>query len=129
MIGPAADDDMVALVYICAYQGDRLVGFVKLAWDGGIHTFLLEPTVHPQWQRRGLGRQLVEQAVEKVRQRGMEWVHVDYDPELRHFYDRCGFQPTEAGLIPLTNQDMSRLLIKRVTPSEPQPNPSVEKWS
>ncbi|HEY8743053.1 MAG TPA: GNAT family N-acetyltransferase, partial [Chloroflexota bacterium] len=60
-----------SLVYLCAYQGDRLVGFVKLAWDGGIHAFLLDPTVHPQWQRRGIGRQLVEQVVEVARQRGM----------------------------------------------------------
>jgi GNAT superfamily N-acetyltransferase len=50
-------------------------------------------------QRRGIGRRLVERAVDVARERGMEWVHVDYDPELHHFYERCGFQPTPAGLI------------------------------
>jgi GNAT superfamily N-acetyltransferase len=90
-----------ALVYACAYRGDELVGFVRLAWDGSIHTFLLEPTVRPDLRRRGIGRTLVERVVTVARERGMEWVHVDYDPDLRDFYRACGFQPTEAGLIHL----------------------------
>jgi GNAT superfamily N-acetyltransferase len=91
----------LSLTYVCAYQGDRLVGFVRLAWDGGIHAFLLEPTVHPDLRRRGIGRRLVAEAVDVARQRGMHWVHVDFDPDLRPFYDACGFRSTEAGLIRL----------------------------
>jgi hypothetical protein len=26
-----------ALFYVCAFEGDRIVGFVKVVWDGGIH--------------------------------------------------------------------------------------------
>jgi hypothetical protein len=32
----------------------RLIGFVDVAWDGGDHTFLLDPTVAPRRRRRGL---------------------------------------------------------------------------
>lgn len=46
-----------SLAYICAFQGDWLVGFVNLAWDGGIHAFLLDTTVHPDVRRRGIGQQ------------------------------------------------------------------------
>ena len=42
-----------SLVYVCAYLCDRLVGFVNVAWDGGSHAFLLDPTVHPEFQRQG----------------------------------------------------------------------------
>ena len=90
-----------ALAYVCAYSGDELIGFVRLAWDGGIHAFLLEPTVRPEFRRRGIGKTLVERVVEVARDRGIEWVHVDYDPELRAFYDACGFTPSDAGLIHL----------------------------
>ena len=90
-----------ALAYVCAYDSDSLIGFVRLAWDGGIHTFLLEPTVHPDYRRRGIGRSLVQQAVEVARERKMDWVHVDYEPHLGEFYRGCGFIPTEAGLIRL----------------------------
>ena len=30
-----------SLLYVCAYSDDRLIGFVNLAWDGGVHAFLL----------------------------------------------------------------------------------------
>jgi GNAT superfamily N-acetyltransferase len=82
------------------YLGDELIGFVRLAWDGG-HAFLLEPTVRPDLRRRGIGRALVERAVAVARERGLEWVHVDYEPHLREFYRACGFTPTDAGLIRL----------------------------
>ena len=90
-----------ALAYIGAYAGDELIGFVRLAWDGGIHAFLLEPTVLPDFRRRGIGRALVERAVAAARERGLEWVHVDHEPHLRDFYQACGFTPTNAGLINL----------------------------
>jgi GNAT superfamily N-acetyltransferase len=90
-----------SLVFVGAYMGEELIGFVRLAWDGGIHAFLLEPTVRPDLRRRGIGRSLVERAVAVARERGMEWVHVDYEPHLREFYRACGFTPTDAGLIRL----------------------------
>jgi len=90
-----------SLAYVCAYAGDALIGFVNLAWDGGIHAFLLDTTVHPVWQRRGIGGQLVQQATAVARERGIHWLHVDYEPHLDAFYRRYEFQPTLAGLIRL----------------------------
>ncbi len=89
-----------SLVYVCAYRG-RLVGFVNVAWDGGVHGFLLDTTVHPDLRRRGIGRHLVLLAAEEARQRGVEWLHVDFEPRLRRFYEGCGFRPSEAGLLRL----------------------------
>ena len=77
-----------------------LVGFVNVAWDGGDHAFLLDPKTRGSFQRQGIGRQLVSLAAEHVEAAGCEWLHVDFDPELRPFYlDACGFTPTEGGLI------------------------------
>jgi GNAT superfamily N-acetyltransferase len=94
-----------SLLYACAYAGERLIGFVNLAWDGGIHAFLLDTTVHPDYQRRGIATMLVTTAVEAARERGIEWVHVDYEPHLHAFYERCGFRPTTAGLLNLRRAD------------------------
>ena len=90
-----------ALVVVTACHQERLIGFVRLAWDGGIHAFLLEPTVHPDFRRRGIGRALVERAVAQARECGMHYVHVDYEPYLHPFYEACGFRSTPAGLIRL----------------------------
>ena len=68
------------LAHVGAYDGGRLVGFVKLAWDGGDHAFVLDTTVHPDHQRRGIGRRLVERAAEIARRSDVEWLHVDYEP-------------------------------------------------
>lgn len=90
-----------SLVYVCAYRGRALAGFVNVAWDGGVHAFILDTTVHPNLRRRGIGRQLVRRAAREARDRGAEWLHVDYEPRLRGFYRQCGFRFTEAGLMRL----------------------------
>jgi GNAT superfamily N-acetyltransferase len=89
----------LSLSYICAYRGDRLVGFVNIAWNGREHAFLLDPTVHPDFRRRGIGTRLVEKAVAVARERGVEWLHVDYVAALEPFYRRCGFRSTSAGVM------------------------------
>jgi GNAT superfamily N-acetyltransferase len=90
-----------SLAYVCAYLHETLVGYVNLAWDGGIHAFLLDTTVHGAHQRQGIGRRLVYLAAEEARNRGVNWLHVDYEPHLEPFYRACGFAPTLAGLIRL----------------------------
>jgi ribosomal protein S18 acetylase RimI-like enzyme len=90
-----------SLTYICAYQGDRLVGFVNVAWDGGIHAFILDTTVHPDVQRRGIGQQLIRHAAQAAQQHGIAWLHVDYEEHLDGFYRNCGFIHTYAGLMRL----------------------------
>jgi len=90
-----------SLTYVCAFADNMLVGFVNVAWDGGVHGFLLDPTVHPRWQRQGIGRQLVQHAAATAQSHGLHWLHVDYEPHLDSFYRGCGFQPTLAGLIQL----------------------------
>ena len=92
------------LAYLCAYEGERLVGFVNLAWDGGIHAFLLDITVHPDVQHRGIGQQLVREAVTAAQTRGISWLHVDYEPQLEAFYRGCGFKFTNAGLMRLDGE-------------------------
>jgi GNAT superfamily N-acetyltransferase len=84
-----------------AHAGERLVGFVNLAWDGGVHVFLLDTAVHPEFRRRGIGRALVRCAVEDARELGARHVHVDFEERHGEFYRRCGFRATAAGLLAL----------------------------
>jgi ribosomal protein S18 acetylase RimI-like enzyme len=91
-----------SLGWVCAREGDELVGFVNVAWDGGVHAFVLDTIVAVKARRRGVGKELVDRAVEGARAAGCEWLHVDFDDDLRAFYfEACGFRPTNAGLIAL----------------------------
>lgn len=86
--------------WVAAYAGRTLIGFVNVAWDGGVHFFLLDTTVHPQWQRCGIGVRLVREAIAGCQGAG-EWLHVDFDSELTEFYRRCGFEDAHAGILRL----------------------------
>jgi ribosomal protein S18 acetylase RimI-like enzyme len=91
-----------ALTWVGAFSNDQLVGFVQVCWDGGAHAFVLDTAVHPDHGRRGIGRQLVLTAAAEAGAAGCEWLHVDYEPHLKAFYeDACGFRPTDAGLLKL----------------------------
>ncbi|OLE51983.1 MAG: GNAT family N-acetyltransferase [Acidobacteria bacterium 13_1_20CM_3_53_8] len=95
-----------SLAFVCAYHEEQLVGFVNLAWDGGEHSFILDTLVHPEFRRRGIGRELVRRAVAEAESRALKWVHVDFEPHLQKFYDECGFRNTAAGLIRLENRQI-----------------------
>lgn len=90
-----------SLVHIGAFEGERLIGYVNVAWDGGLHAFLLDPTVHPDFRHSGIGSGLVRRAIELARERGAGWMHVDYELRLEGFYRACGFRATAAGIIEL----------------------------
>lgn len=102
------DDDWVAqlerhsLGWVCARDAETLIGFVNVAWDGGVHAFVLDTLVEQNFRRHGIATQLITLAVEHARASGCEWLHVDFEDHLRPFYfEACGFQPTNAGLIAL----------------------------
>ncbi len=100
---PAKRDFSAILVrslgHVAAYDGAALVGFANIATDGGIHAFILDTCVAPEYRRRGVGRELVQRAVDLARERGAEWLHVDYEPHLESFYASCGFRSASAGLL------------------------------
>ncbi len=113
--GPHRDGDFApvlrrSLGYICAYREGELVGFVNVAWDGGAHAFLLDPTVRTDCRRQGIGRQLVRRAEELARKSGAEWLHVDFEPRLEEFYRKCGFRESRAGLINLRETEKDQTI-------------------
>ncbi|MEW2297569.1 GNAT family N-acetyltransferase [Streptomyces sp. NPDC006743] len=91
-----------SLGWVCARRDGRLVGFVNVAWDGGVHAFLLDTVVAPDHRSHGVGAELVATAARQARAAGCAWLHVDYEAGLRPFYiDACGFRETAAGLLAL----------------------------
>jgi GNAT superfamily N-acetyltransferase len=91
-----------SLGWVCAHDRDRLVGFVNVAWDGGVHAFVVDTLVDAGVRHEGIGTGLLEVAIREARSAGCEWLHVDFEEELSGFYfGACGFAPTPAGVIAL----------------------------
>jgi GNAT superfamily N-acetyltransferase len=80
----------------------RLVAWCAILSDGVRHAVLLDVIVHPEWQGQGIGGQLVRTALAHVRAHGITIVHVDFLPERRGFYERCGFRTGLGGILELT---------------------------
>ncbi len=90
------------LGWVTGRDGDRLVGFVNVLWDGLVHAWLQDVMVAADSRHSGVGRRVVATARDGARAAGCEWLHVDFDAELAPFYlDACGFRPTSAGLLAL----------------------------
>ena len=91
-----------SLGWVTARDGDALVGFINVTWDGGEHAVLFDTCVAREARGRGIGLALVEAAAEGARAAGCSWLHVDFEDHLAPFYlDGAGFRPTAAGVFPL----------------------------
>jgi GNAT superfamily N-acetyltransferase len=91
-----------SLGWVAARDDDRLVGFVNVLWDGLVHAWLQDTMVASSARHSGIGTEVVKVAKREARAAGCEWLHVDFDENLRPFYlGACGFAPTHAGLIAL----------------------------
>ena len=117
VIGQAfeAEPEVVALEEALAQRADS-TGYVALV-DGGVvghvrltrgwidaearlvEVLVLSPlSVAPGWQRRGVGRALVDHAVAEARRAGVPAVFLEGDPG---YYARLGWQPaSELGVTP-----------------------------
>lgn len=98
-----------SLGWVTARHDDgTLIGFVNVAWDGGDHAFLIDTKVRPNHQRRGIGTELVRLAARHAKDAGCEWMEVDFRDQLASFYyDACGFVPTPAGLLHLSEIELA----------------------
>jgi GNAT superfamily N-acetyltransferase len=91
-----------SLGWVTARDGEELVGFINVLWDGLVHAWIQDTMVATSRRGLDIGTDLVAAARAGAKNAGCEWLHVDFDEHLKPFYfDACGFTPTTAGLIAL----------------------------
>ena len=84
---------------VAAYDGhEALVGWCAVVSDGVRHAFLVDVIVHPNYQRQGMGRRLVNDAIADAVRTGVSIIHVDFEQENAVFYEHCGFRMGLAGI-------------------------------
>lgn len=72
-----------------AWFGDRLVGLANAISDGFLVVYYPHVIVHPDFQRQGIGRELVMRL--KGRYAGFHQHSVLADKDAVGFYESCGF--------------------------------------
>jgi tRNA(Met) cytidine acetyltransferase len=87
-----------------------------LAGGAGMHCArIMRLAIHPAWQRRGLGRQLVAALVADATRRGLDLAGSSFggDVSLLRFWQRCGFLPARVGMTRGSNSGEHALLLLR----------------
>ncbi len=75
---------------ITAWDGDRLVGLGNAISDGHLVVYYPHLLVHPDYQRRGIGTEIVKRLQERYD--GFHQQMVVADGEAIGFYKKCGFR-------------------------------------
>jgi ribosomal protein S18 acetylase RimI-like enzyme len=71
------------------YDGDRLIGFARTVSDGQSFAYLADVYVLPEYRGRGLGVELVREAVENGPYADRRWLlHTE---DAHAFYEKLGF--------------------------------------
>ena len=78
-------------------DADRVVGFVTAISDGVLSAYVPHLEVLPDYQRQGIGTQLMRRIVAKLDRLYM--IDLLCDPELRPFYARLGMGPATGMMI------------------------------
>ena len=78
---------------ISAWDEDKLVGMICAMDDGVMNAYVHYLLVRPEYQEKGIGKELVRQ-VKEIYKDYLRIVVVGYDDEVG-FYENCGFEKAE----------------------------------
>lgn len=84
-----------SLLVLAAFDGGRLVGLLRAVGDGHSIVFIQDILVLPAYQRQGIGRTLLNQAITHFP--GIYQLHLltDNTEKTRSFYEALGFTAVE----------------------------------
>lgn len=79
-------------------KNNNLIAFGYVAGMGLEHGYMEDIIVHPDYQKMGIGVELVKELLSESERYGLEIVTLTYDPKHKNFYETCGFTSCSGGL-------------------------------
>jgi ribosomal protein S18 acetylase RimI-like enzyme len=76
-------------------DGERLIAMGRVVGDGGCNFEIVDIAVHPDYQRQGLGRQVMDAVMAFIHEAAPESAYVDLiaDHHSPALYSKYGFEP------------------------------------
>lgn len=81
---------------ISIYYSDNLIGFGRIIADGVHHALIVDLIIHPDYQGKGLGSELLERLVQKCKDNNIRDIQLFAAKNKFGFYERHGFEKRPA---------------------------------
>jgi ribosomal protein S18 acetylase RimI-like enzyme len=76
---------------ISAYDGDKLIGYGRIIADGIVHALLLDIIIHPDYQGKNIGKEILEILVQKCKKHNIRDIQLFCAKDKVGFYEKYGF--------------------------------------
>jgi len=76
---------------VSAYHNDTLVGFGRTISDGVLHALIIDVIVLPEYQQKGIGREIMNRLMEYCRVRDIKDIQLFCAKGKAAFYEKLGF--------------------------------------
>nr|WP_304216976.1 GNAT family N-acetyltransferase [Fredinandcohnia onubensis] len=86
-----------SLEVISAWDGEELVGLIRIIGDGLTIIYIQDILVLNAYQNQGIATQLMQQVLKKYKNVRQKVLLTEEAPDVRHFYEKNGFQSCDNG--------------------------------
>ena len=90
-------------IILAAYDDEKILGMVRLVSDSATHGLLTDMIVLPQYQRHGVGKELIEELINQVQKfvddKDQFLIELVPTKGTEEFYKKCGFKVDNTALL------------------------------
>ena len=102
--GPTPEQTALAMEHtlfrVSVFDGEKIVAMARMIGDLGLDYYIKDVIVRPEYQHRGIGRLLIQELLNFIRQNGIRDTDIFTElcamPDKIPFYERFGFSANEA---------------------------------
>ena len=82
---------LTSYYHIAVYEKEVLIGYIDCVSNGVTDAYIQDLMVHPDYQRRGIGTELMTIMISYLKQKHIYMISVVFEETLKPFYEKFGF--------------------------------------
>ncbi len=102
--GPTLEQTQLAMKHtlfrVSIWDDDKIVAMARMNGDMGLNYYIKDVVVRPEYQKRGIGRMLINELLKFINDNGVNGTDVFVElcavPDKIPFYEKFGFEANEA---------------------------------
>ena len=85
---------------VSVFDGEKIVAMARMIGDMGLCYYIKDVIVHPDYQKQGIGRELINELLDFIKSNGISGTQIFVElcamPDKIPFYEKFGFSANEA---------------------------------